>query len=111
MKFELLVGVSFLLYILIVQTAAAAAATNESVEHFGVFGCTPVPFDKLLKDMYTSTELEAYLSKNWNDKTANEKNKEIADWDKNSCENQNKTYDMFVAARQKRDTVDALITK
>lgn len=108
MKFELLVGVSFLLYILVVQAAAVAKGP---VEHFGVFGCTPIPFDKLLKDMYTSTELEAYLSKNWNDKTANEKNKEIADWDKNSCENQNKTYDMFVAARQKRDTVDALITK
>jgi hypothetical protein len=104
MKFALFVSAIFLLYILLVLSA------SRSVEGFGVFGCTPVPFDKFLKDMYTPQELANYLKNTWDPKTANEKNKEIAAWDSNSCENQNSTYNMLVAARQKRDTVDALAT-
>lgn len=103
MKFALVVGILFLVYILIVLTA-----TTRSVEAFGVFGCSPVPFDKVLKDMYTPKELTDYLNKNWNDKTPDEKNKAIADWDNTSCDNQNSLYTMFVEGRQKRDTVDKL---
>ena len=102
MKFALFVSAIFLLYILLVFSA------SRSVEGFGVFGCTPVPFDKLLKDMYTPQELADYLKNKWEPKTTNEKNKEIADWDTSSCENQNSTYNMLVTVRQKRDTVDAL---
>lgn len=103
MKFALVISILFLLYVLLVLSA-----TPTPVEAFGVFGCTPVPFDKFLKDMYTPQELATYLKNTWEPKTANEKNKEIAAWDNNSCENQNATYNMLVAARQKRDTVDAL---
>ena len=91
MKFELLVGVTFLLYILIVQTAAAAAAATGPVEHFGVFGCAKIPFDKALKDTKTPQELADYLKKEWSPKTTDEKNKMMADWETMSCENQNKT--------------------
>jgi len=58
MKFALVVGAIFLLYILLVLSA-----TTRSVETFGVFGCTPVPFDKLLKYMHTPKELADYLKK------------------------------------------------
>jgi len=103
MKFALVVSILFLLYILLVLSA-----TTQSVEAFGVFGCTPVPYDKLLKDMYTQNELNEYLKKEWTPKTADEKNKMMASWDTSSCENQNSTYNLLVTSRQKRDTVDAL---
>ena len=56
----------------------------------------------------TKKELADFLNKNWNDKTPNEKNKAISDWDNTSCDNQNSLYTMFVEGRQKRDTVDKL---
>ena len=107
MRFELLVGITFLLYILVVQAAAVAEGP---VEHFGVFGCAKIPFDKALKDTKTPLELADYLKTEWNPKTTDEKNKMMNDWENMACENQNKTYDMLVSARQKRDTVDALAT-
>ena len=100
-----------LLYIIIVSViliSIVAYLVPAPHEPFGVFGCSPVPFDKVLKDMYTPKELADYLDKNWNTKTSDEKNKAMADWDKVQCESQNELYNMFVEARQKRDTVDKL---
>lgn len=101
MKFALLIGVSFLLYILIVYVAI-------SVENFGVFGCSPILFDKALKDTKTPQELDNYLKTEWNPKTTDEKNNMMTGWEKMPCNKQTELYDMLVKMRQKRDTVDAL---
>jgi len=103
MKLVWIICIGIILLILI------AFINTPTVENFGVFGCTPIPYDKLLKDIYTKPELIAYLKKDWDDKTADEKNKMIADWDTGfTCENQHVFYDNIVESRKKRESIDAL---
>lgn len=75
-------------------------------EAFGAFGCSKIPFEKLLVDTRTPSEHEEWKKNYWNKQNTNQKNGDIAQWDKYPCEEQNKIYKLYTDQKKKREAVD-----
>ena len=95
--------------LLVIIAIAVALQRKQTVEGFGVFGCTPISYDQLINDTYTPHELQIFLTESWNTQTPDQKNQLIATWDAIPCQNQNDMYTAGVAEKTKRAAVDTLV--
>lgn len=84
--------------------------TQSQIEGFGVFGCSPIAYDKAISDMYTASELQIFLADSWTTQTPDERNKTLADWDGMPCQQQNDIYTQGIAEKAKRAAVEKLVS-
>ena len=82
---------------------------TQTVEGFGLFGgCNTIAYDKLINDMYTPNELQAFFTNEWNTQTPDQKNSLIATWGQMACSDQNDYYTLVTTEKEKRAAVDRI---
>jgi hypothetical protein len=100
------VHLGFLLFLFLTGVLLLSIQKSTLQEPFGVFGCSPIPFQTLVKDMLTPAELETWKKDTWGKLTSEQKNAQIHGWDTISCERQHTLRASIVDSKKKRESVD-----
>jgi hypothetical protein len=95
--------------VLFIMIVISRSTPLQTVEGFGLFGgCSTIAYDKLVNDMYTPNELQAFFTNEWNTQTPDQKNSLIATWDQMACSDQNDYYTLVTTEKTKRAAVDSV---
>lgn len=80
--------------------------TSCTTESFSAFGCSKIPFEKLLLAMRTPSEHQEWKKKEWDTAPTFQKDIAIGMWDEKPCEEQNESYKKVEERKNKRMAVD-----
>lgn len=84
----------------------AVVFRQQMIEGFGLFGGDEkIPYDKLLKDIFSPEELVEFKKNVWDKWDSAQRDAVIAAWDNTSSKDQNKFYKDAVEKAKKRNAV------
>jgi len=85
----------------------ALVLRRPTIEGFGLFGGgdEKIPYEKLLKDIYSEEELAEFKKNVWEKWDSATRDAVIAGWDNTSSKDQNKQYKEAVEKAKKRNAV------
>jgi hypothetical protein len=80
--------------------------TSQTIEPFGILGCSKIPFNKFIVDIHTPSEYQEWKKTFWSKTTSEGKNDVINWWDNIPCDKQNSTYNDGVKGRKQREAIE-----
>jgi hypothetical protein len=80
--------------------------TSQTIEPFGMLGCSKIPFNKFIVDIHTPSEYQEWKKTAWGKLTSKDKNDFINWWDSLPCEKHNSSYNDGVKSRKQREAIE-----
>ena len=93
--------------LLIIATYMSIKNKKKVLEKFGVFGTYAIPYNKLIKELYTEKELIGVRA-DWERKNVDEKNREIHSWNRAPPELQEAVVKMVKGWKDSRQRMETI---